>query len=99
MSDHDHNNPFESPYPGDSPFPGHDEYDPFDDASTSQLALVKHGHRYVFNYTPGEEPQLLERLINMAHDPSCPLEMFDAAVLSHQVGKRLSQQLQTSFKP
>lgn len=99
MPDHDHDNPFESPHPGDSPSPGREDQDLFDDASRRQLALVKDDHRYVFNYTPGEESELFERLIHMARDPNCPLEMFDAAVLSHQVGKRLSQQIDKSFKP
>jgi hypothetical protein len=99
MPDHDHDNPFELPQSGDSSSPGREDQDPFDDASRRQLALVKHDHRYVFNYTPGEESELFERLIHMARDPNCPLEMFDAAVLSHQVGKRLSQQIEKSFKP
>jgi len=63
-----------------------------------QLALVKHGHRYVFNYQPGRESELLERLTDMAHDPDCSLGMFDAAVLSHQVGRCLSQQIEQLLK-
>ena len=58
-----------------------------------QLALAKHGHRYVFDYTLGQETELLKRLVHLAHDPGCALEMFDAAVLSHQVGMSLSQQV------
>jgi len=58
-----------------------------------QLALAKNGHRYVFDYTLGQEAELLERLVHLAQDPSCALEMFDAAVLSHQVGMGLSQQV------
>ena len=63
-----------------------------------QLALVKHGHRYVFHYSPGQEPELIERLANLARDSSCSLGMFDAAVLSHQVGRRLSQQVEKLLK-
>lgn len=58
-----------------------------------QLTLAKEGHRYVFDYSPGQEPELLERLVHLAHDPECALGMFDAAVLSHQVGMSLSQQV------
>ena len=58
-----------------------------------QLALAKEGHRYAFDYSPGQEPELLERLVHLAHDPECALGMFDAAVLSHQVGISLSQQV------
>lgn len=64
------------------------------DADQRQLALVKRGQRYVFQYLPGQEPELLQRLANLARDPACPLGMFDAAVLSHQVGQRLSQQVE-----
>ena len=58
-----------------------------------QLALVKRGHRYVFDYTPGQESEVLERLVGLAHDPDCTLGMFDAAVLCHQLGTGLSQQV------
>lgn len=62
-------------------------------ASHRKLELVKKGHRYVFEYTLGEECKLLGNLINMARDPKCPLNMFDAAVLSHQMGRGLEQGL------
>lgn len=69
-----------------------------DAMGTRQLALAKEGHRYVFDYTPGQEPELLERLVDMAHDPNCALEMFDAAVLSHQIGIRLSHRVGEMLK-
>ena len=55
---------------------------------------MKKGHRYVFEYTPGQEAKLLGDLINMARDPSCPLNMFDAAMLSHQMGQGLGQSVE-----
>ena len=63
-----------------------------------QLALVKRGHRYVFNYAQGQEYELLQKLESLARDPHCSLEMFDAAVLSHQIGRRLSQQVERMLK-
>jgi len=63
-----------------------------------QLVLVKNGQRYVFRYTLGDEAELLESLIEMARDPSSELTWFDAAVLSHQMGRRLSQKLDKIIK-
>lgn len=63
-------------------------------ANQRQLALVKKGHRYVFHYAPGQECELLERLVGLAHEPGGTLGMFDVAVLSHQLGRCLSQQLE-----
>lgn len=58
-----------------------------------QLVLVKHGHRYVFRYERGEETKVLSGLVEMARDPQSELDWFDAAVLSHQLGERMSEQL------
>jgi hypothetical protein len=59
-----------------------------------ELVLVKNGQRYVFRYTPGEENKLLTGLADMARDPKSELNWFDAAVLSHQMGRAISQQLE-----
>ena len=69
------------------------------DASMRQVVLVKRGQQYVFRYTPGEENKLLRGLADMARDPKCDLNWFDAAVLSHQMGQRISQQLDDILKP
>lgn len=74
---------------------------PLDDAAPSlnpevrkQLVLVKHGHRYVFRYERGEETKVLSGLVDLARDPQSELDWFDAAVLSHQLGERMSEQLE-----
>lgn len=80
------------PSPDDTPSgAGWDNMNPR--AGSRQLALVKRGHRYVFDYTPGQESEVLERLVHLAHDPDSTLSMFDAAVLCHQLGAGLSQQV------
>ncbi len=86
MSDSDPHQGFDPP-PDGEPEPGQ-----------RQLALVKNGHRYVFNYAPGHESELLDRLVSLARDPNCSFGMFDAAVLSHQVGRRLNQQVEKMLK-
>lgn len=69
------------------------------DHALRQVVLMKRGQRYVFRYTPGEEKKLLDDLVAMARDPQCDLDWFDAAVLSHQMGQRLSQELREALRP
>ena len=97
MSDFDSDNPFGPIEPDDASDQGDAVPAPVD-AQQRQLALVKQGHRYVFHYTPGQECELLERLASLARDPSCTLGMFDVAVLSHQLGRRLNQQVEQLLK-
>lgn len=59
-----------------------------------ELVLVKQGQRYVFRYVAGQEAQMLEGLAEMARDPRSDLNWFDAAVLSHQMGQGMSQELE-----
>lgn len=68
------------------------------DNGQRQLVLVKNGQRYVFRYALGDETGLLESLIEMARDPKSDLTWFDAAMLSHQMGKRFGQQLEQIVK-
>lgn len=63
------------------------------DDGSRELVLVKQGQRYVFRCAPGQEPQLLDQLIEMARDTESGIEWFDAAMLSHQLGARMADQL------
>ena len=63
-----------------------------------QLTLVKKGHYYLFRYMPGDEAMLIQTLIEKAEDSRCPLDWFDAAVLSHQMGHRMAAEMQTLLK-
>ena len=63
-----------------------------------EVALVKNGQRYVFRYAPGDEARLIASLADMARDPKCELGWFDAAVLSHQMGRGMEQELQKRLK-
>jgi len=63
-----------------------------------QLTLVKKGHYYLFRYVPGEEAVLIQTLMEKADDPTCPLDWFDAAVLSHQMGHRMAGEMQGLLK-
>ena len=63
-----------------------------------QLTLVKKGHYYLFKYMPGDEAALIQTLIEKAENPKCPLDWFDAAVLSHQMGHRMAAEMQSLLK-
>jgi hypothetical protein len=57
------------------------------------LSLVKGPHRFSFNYEVGEEPAVLDALVDMVHRRELPFDWFDAAVLSHQLGQHLAKEL------
>lgn len=58
-----------------------------------QLVLVKNGERFIFRFQPGGEGDVLERMLELARDPDSAFDSFDAAVLSHQLGMHLGEQL------
>lgn len=63
-----------------------------------QVALQKGDQRYVFHCAPGEEGKLLASLAKLANDPSNDLDWFDAAVLSHQLGRQMGQNMQRMLR-
>ena len=63
-----------------------------------QLTLIKRGRYFLFRYRPGDEAAVIQNLIAKAEDPGSPLDWFDAAVLSHQMGHRMAGEMQTLLK-
>ncbi len=63
-----------------------------------ELAIEKRGQRFSFTCAIGDEDHLLEQLIHLVRDPDCPLDWFDAAVLSRQMGRRLGDQLRRMMR-
>lgn len=63
-----------------------------------QLTLIKKGEYFLFRYKGGEEALVIQELIRKAEDPGCPLDWFDAAVLSHQMGHRMAGEMQALLK-
>ena len=57
------------------------------------LSLVKGEHRFCFRYELGDEPKVLDSLVEMVNRRELPFDWFDAAVLSHQLGQHLSKEL------
>ena len=58
------------------------------------LSLVKAGHHFCFRYETGQETQVLDALIDMVNRKQLEFDWFDAAVLSHQLGRHLAKELQ-----
>lgn len=65
----------------------------FEQLGEHEFALVKNGKRYVFNCAPGHEAQTLNEIAEMVTRNDSDLTWFDAAVLSHQLGERMSKRL------
>lgn len=54
-----------------------------------QISLVKGGERYIFRYTIGNEPEIIDAFIRLAEDLKSSFNWFDAAVLAYHMGKQL----------
>jgi hypothetical protein len=54
--------------------------------------MVKGEHHYVFQYVEGREAELLGSFVELANDPECEFDWFDAAVLSYRMGQKLSRE-------
>jgi len=53
--------------------------------SRRTLTLHKSGQTFLFRYTAGSEEAIVDELVRLAHEPSCPLDWADVATLSFQV--------------
>lgn len=64
-----------------------------EETTTKTLSLVKGTHRFNFSYEAGDEPRVLDALVDMVNRREMPFDWFDAAVLSHQLGQHLAKEL------
>lgn len=62
-------------------------------ADMRTLSLMKGEHYYCFRYEIGQETRVLDALIDMVHKSSNQFDWFDAAILSHQLGRHLAKEL------
>jgi len=60
---------------------------------TKTLSLMKGDQHFCFRYDVGDEPKVLEALIDMVNRREMSFDWFDAAVLSHQLGQHLAKEL------
>lgn len=73
--------------------PAADSAAQFEQLGEHEFALVKNGKRHVFDCAPGHEAQTLNQIAEMVTRNDTDLTWFDAAVLSHQLGERMSKRL------
>ncbi|MGF1634677.1 MAG: hypothetical protein ACFCVE_12560 [Phycisphaerae bacterium] len=57
------------------------------------LSLIKESHQYCLRYEVGQERMVLQSLANMVGRRESDFDWFDAAVMSHQLGRHLSKEL------
>jgi hypothetical protein len=62
-------------------------------AEMRTLSLMKGEHYYCFRYEIGQETRVLDALIDMVHTSKNHFDWFDAAILSHQLGRHLAKEL------
>jgi hypothetical protein len=62
-------------------------------AEMKTLSLMKGNQFYCFRYEVGEETKVLDAMIEMVHKTHRHFDWFDAAILSHQLGKHLAKEL------
>lgn len=66
-----------------------------DNTGTTALTLVKGAERWSFACAPGDEPELLGALFDLADRTDSGIDWFDAALISHRLGQRLIANLQS----
>jgi len=74
---------------------GADDATAAEDTRGDTVTLTGRHRRYVFRCAPGEERRLIAHVRALADDPDHTLAWYDAALLCHQLGKRLSMRLRT----
>ena len=63
------------------------------EAESNTLSLTKGEHHFRVRYGAGEEVTALTTLVEMAETRPGGFDWFDAAVLSHQLGRQLAKEL------
>ena len=59
------------------------------------LSLLKDGRYYCFRYEVGQEVKVLDALVETVQKSQRQFDWFDAAILSHQLGRHLAKELQS----
>jgi hypothetical protein len=58
-----------------------------------ELTIHKGEHVHRITYESGQEAAVLDALIEMVNNPELNFDWFDAATLSHQIGKDLAEEI------
>lgn len=59
----------------------------------SHAILVRGKQSFVVKYDRGAESAALDQLVAWANDPQMAFDWFDAAVMAHQIGRELGEEL------
>jgi hypothetical protein len=62
-------------------------------AEMRTLSLMKGDQFFCFRYEVGQEGKVLDALIDMVRKSVNEFDWFDAAILSHQLGRHLAKEL------
>jgi len=62
-------------------------------AEMKTLSIMKGKECFCFRYEVGQEVKVLDALVDMVHQPDIAFDWFDAAILSHQLGRHLAKEL------
>ena len=54
---------------------------------------------YIFQYSLGDEQQLVRILADMANNPTCALDRFDVSTLSFLIGESAAESMQKILNP
>ncbi len=63
--------------------------------ATRTVTLTKQDQKFLFRYEVGDELKLLDALIEMVNRRDLSFDWFDAAVVAHQVGEHIAQELKS----
>jgi hypothetical protein len=75
----------------------HEATDQTNPIPTRTITLSKRDQKFLFRYDVGEELKLLDSLIEMVKRSDMPFDWFDAAVVAHQLGDPIAQELKGHF--
>ena len=56
-----------------------------------ELMLIKRNTRHTYRCAVGEEQQMIATLRELAAQPDSDIDLFDVALLSHELGRRIAQ--------
>lgn len=58
-------------------------------ASLHRLTLVKGEHRWLFRWSVGDEPSIINSVADLARNPDMPFDWLDAAVVCKHIAQPL----------
>jgi len=73
--------------------------DPYASGCEHEVTLLKDGHRWRLICCAGEEPELLEAVSELADADDIDFDWFDAAMVAHELKRRVHAALESFTAP